>query len=43
MDRNLFIGLWALIMIPLATFMGIAGMILGVLIILFLGMGRKEG
>jgi hypothetical protein len=30
-------------MIPLATFMGIAGMILGVLVILFLGMGSKEG
>jgi hypothetical protein len=30
-------------MIPLATFMGIAGMILGVAVILFLGMGSKEG
>lgn len=43
MDRNMFIGLWALLMIPLATFMGIAGMILGVAIILFLGIGSKEG
>jgi hypothetical protein len=43
MDRNLFIGIWALLMIPLATFMGIVGMIVGVIVILFLGMGAKEG
>lgn len=43
MDRNLFIGIWALLMIPLATFAGIFGMILGVVVILFLGMGSKEG
>ena len=43
MDRNLFIGLWALLMIPLASFMGIACMILGVVVILFLGIGSKEG
>jgi hypothetical protein len=43
MDRNLFIGIWALLMIPLSTFMGIAGMILGVAVILLLGIGSKEG
>ena len=43
MDRNLFIGIWALIMIPLATFLGIVGMIVGVAGILMLGMGSKEG
>jgi hypothetical protein len=43
MDRNLFIGIWALLMIPLATFMGIAGRRLGVVVILFLGIGSKEG
>ena len=43
MDRNLFIGIWALLMIPLATFVGIVGMIVGVIVILFLGMGSKEG
>jgi len=43
MDKNLFIGLWALLMIPLATFMGIAGMVLGVAVILLLGIGSKEG
>ncbi len=43
MDRNTFIGIWALLMIPLATFAGIAGMIVGVAVILFMGMGTKEG
>jgi len=43
MDRNLFIGIWALLMIPMATFLGIFGMIVGVIVILFLGMGSKEG
>jgi hypothetical protein len=43
MDRNTFIGIWALIMVPLATFLGIAGMILGVAVILLLGIGTKEG
>ena len=43
MDRNTFIGLWALLMIPLSAFLGIVGMIVGVLVLLFLGMGSKEG
>ncbi len=43
MDRNTFIGFWALLMVPLATFLGIPGMILGVAVILFMGMGSKEG
>jgi hypothetical protein len=43
MDRNTFIGLWALCMVPLATFLGIVGMIVGVAIILLLGLGSKEG
>lgn len=43
MDRNTFIGLWALLMVPLATFLGIAGMILGVAVILFAGIGSKDG
>lgn len=43
MDRNLFIGIWALLMIPMATFLGIVGMIIGVAGILFLGIGSKEG
>ena len=43
MDRNTFIGIWALLMVPLAAFLGIVGMILGVVVILFLGMGGKEG
>ncbi len=43
MDRNTFIGIWALIMVPLAAFLGIVGMILGVVVILFIGMGSKEG
>ena len=43
MDRNTFIGIWALIMVPLATFLGIVGMIVGVAVILFLGLGSKEG
>jgi len=42
MDRNTFIGIWALLMIPLATFLGIAGMILGVIVVLFLGVGSKD-
>jgi hypothetical protein len=42
MDRNTFIGIWALLMIPLATFLGIAGMILGVIVVLFLGIGSKD-
>jgi hypothetical protein len=43
MDRNTFIGIWALLMVPLATFLGIVGMILGVAVILLMGMGSKEG
>jgi hypothetical protein len=43
MDRNIIIGIWALLMVPMATFLGIAGMILGVAVILLLGMGSKEG
>jgi len=43
MDRNTFIGIWALLMIPLATFLGIVGMIVGVAVILFLEVGSKEG
>jgi hypothetical protein len=43
MDRNIFIGIWALVMVPLATFFGIIGMIVGVAVILFVGMGSKEG
>jgi hypothetical protein len=43
MDRNTFIGLWALLMVPLAAFLGIVGMIVGVAVILFAGMGSKEG
>jgi len=43
MDRNILIGIWALLMVPMATFLGIAGMILGVAVILLLGMGSKEG
>jgi hypothetical protein len=43
MDRNTFIGIWALLMIPMATFLGIVGMIVGVAVILFLGVGSKEG
>jgi hypothetical protein len=43
MDRNTFIGIWALLMVPLATFLGIVGMIVGVAVILFVGMGTKEG
>jgi hypothetical protein len=43
MDRNTFIGIWALLMVPLAAFMGIAGMIIGVGVILLLGIGSKEG
>lgn len=43
MDRNTFIGIWALLMIPLATFLGIVGMIVGVVVIMMLGMGGKEG
>jgi hypothetical protein len=43
MDRNVFMGIWALIMVPLATFLGIIGMIVGVVVILLLGMGSKEG
>ncbi len=42
MDRNTFIGIWALLMVPLAAFLGIVGMILGVVVILFIGMGSKE-
>ena len=30
-------------MVPLATFLGIAGMILGVTVILFAGIGSKDG
>jgi hypothetical protein len=43
MDRNTFIGIWALLMVPLATFLGIVGMILGVAVILLIGLGTKEG
>lgn len=43
MDRNLFIGIWALLMVPLATFLGIVGMILGIAVILLMGIGSKEG
>lgn len=43
MDRNTFIGIWALLMVPLATFLGIVGMIVGVAVILLVGMGSKEG
>jgi hypothetical protein len=43
MDRNTFIGIWALLMVPLATFLGIVGMIVGVAVILLIGLGSKEG
>lgn len=43
MDRNTIIGIWALLMVPLATFLGIAGMIIGVVVIMLLGLGSKEG
>ncbi len=43
MDRNLFIGIWALLMIPMATFLGIIGMVVGVAGILLMEIGSKEG
>lgn len=42
MDRNIFIGFWALLMVPLSTFLGIAGMIIGVAVLMLLGLGSKE-
>ena len=42
MDRNTIIGIWALLMVPLAAFLGIAGMVIGVAVIMLLGLGGKE-
>jgi hypothetical protein len=43
MDRNTFIGFWALLMVPLAAFLGIGGMVIGVAVVMLLGLGSKEG